>query len=116
MLAEMVTVDVPGGVLRLVPIVRVTVIGLLAVGLTEADGEKLQLAPEGSPLHESETIPLNDPEAVTANVMFCEVLGRLTVTEPGEGAPRPKSTTCRVSGKSCVTVLLSLPTPCALKE
>ena len=92
-LAEMVTVDVPGGVLRLVPMVSVTVTGLPAVGVTEAEGEKLQLAPEGRPPQVSETDPLKAPKAVTENVMFCEVLGRFMVTDPGDGAPRPKSTT-----------------------
>lgn len=91
--AEMVTVDVPGGVLSEVAMFRVTATGFEAVGFTEAEGEKLQVAPEGSPLQESVTVLLNDPEAVTENVMFCDVLGRLTVTDPGDGAPRPKSTT-----------------------
>src|ERR1700690_1563821 len=81
--AEMVTVDVPVGVPLVVPIVSVTGTGVLDVGFTDAEGEKLQVAPVGRPLHESETVPANDPEAVTEKLMFCEVFGRFTVTVPG---------------------------------
>lgn len=92
----MLTVDEPGGVPLVVAMVSVTAIGELEVGCTEAEGRKLQVAPDGRPLHESATVPLNDPDAVTENVMFCDVLGRFTVTAFGTGAVSPKSTTRRV--------------------
>jgi hypothetical protein len=88
-----------------------TTTGDAEVGFTDADGEKLQVAPVGSPLHERLTVPANDPEAVTEKLMTCEVFGRFTVTELGDGAVNPKSTTCKVNGASCVTVFVSDPTP-----
>ena len=111
-LAAIVIVELPGGVLVDVAIVSETVTGDEEVGFTVLDGEKLQVAPDGNPLLQiSITAPLNDPEAVTWNVIGCEVFGRFTVTLPGDGAPRPKSTTCRVTGASCVTVFESEPMP-----
>ena len=65
LLAETVTVDIPGGVVGLVPIVIVTVTGFAAVGLTELPGEKLQVAPAGSPLQDRFTAALNDPTPLT---------------------------------------------------
>ena len=115
-LAWIVTVDVAGGVLLVVPIVSVTLTGALEVGLTEDEGRKLQLAPKGRPLQERVTIPLKAPEAVTEKAMFCDELGRFTVTALGTGVVNPKSTTCSVRAASWVMVFASEPTPCALKR
>ncbi len=47
----------------------VTVTGLSLVGLTEDDGEKLQLAPAGNPLHPRLTPPANVPVVLTMKVI-----------------------------------------------
>ena len=44
-----VTVEFPSGVLAVVLTVKVTVTGVVDVGFTVFDGEKLQLAPSGRP-------------------------------------------------------------------
>jgi hypothetical protein len=62
--ALIVTVELPMGVLALVAIVNVTVIGVPETGFTELEGEKLQCAPLGKPLHDNCTVLLNDPKAV----------------------------------------------------
>jgi hypothetical protein len=90
----------PVGVDVVVPMVNVTVTGVLDVGFTELEGEKLQVAPVGNPLQESETAALNDPDPVTWNVIGFELLGSLALRVVDENEPMPKSTTCSVSGKS----------------
>ena len=114
-LAVSVTGLTPVGVEVVVPIVRVTVTGVLEVGLTELEGEKLQLAPVGSPLQVSETVPAKDPAPVTWKVIGFELFGSLALRLVDENEPTPKSTTWSVSGKSCVTLFVSDPTPCTLK-
>jgi hypothetical protein len=96
-----VTVVVPVGVLAAALTVSVTVAGLPDVGIA-GFGAKLQVAPVGSPLEQlSVTDCANDPNAVTWNWAVFDAPS-CTVTAPGE--VRPKSTTCRVTGASCVSV------------
>src|SRR5262249_6909406 len=85
---------------------------------TDAEGEKLQLTPAGIPLagQESVTVPLNDPALETTNAIPPDVLPCATVTLDGEGAPSAKSTTCKITGASCVIVAASVPTPCTLNK
>jgi hypothetical protein len=112
-IAEIVAVVVPVGVVEVVVIVSWTAVGKLE---TDAAGEKLQISPAPNPGHESVTVPLNDPAAVTWNVTAGEVFPCCTDTEAGEGAVSPKSTTCSVTGASCVVADGSVPTPCTLNE
>src|SRR6266478_3168790 len=102
----------PVGVLAAALTVSVTLAGLPEVGIA-GFGAKLQVAPVGSPLEQlSVTDCANDPNAVTWNwAVFDDP--SCTVTAPG--AVRPKSTTCRVTGVSWVTVLASEPTVWMLK-
>lgn len=59
-----VMLELPRGVLAPVPIVNVTVTGVPETGFTKLEGEKLQCAPLGKPLHDNCTVLLNDPKAV----------------------------------------------------
>ena len=64
--ASVTVVGPPAGVPLPAVTVNVTVTGPSAVGLTELEGEKMQTAPDGSPLGQlSTTVPANDPEAET---------------------------------------------------
>jgi hypothetical protein len=103
------------GVLDMVVNISVTVAGNAD---TDAEGVKLQLTPAGKPLlgQASVTVPLKAPTPVTTNATPPDVLPCATDTLAGEGAPKPKSTTCSVTGASCVTVAASVPTPCTLNR
>ena len=96
-LAATVTAYVPGVVLVVVEMLRLVEAGFPAVGLTEA-GVNKQVDPAGNPLvHESVTAWLNDPIALTCNDVALDVFGRFALIELGLGAPKLKSTTCRVT-------------------
>jgi hypothetical protein len=116
-IAEIVTVfgppnEVPAAAIT----VNVTVTGAEDVGLTEPDGENTQAAPVGSPAEQlSITAPEKLPDAVTWNVLAPDVPPCPTLNEFGLGAVKLKSTTCSVTGASCVIAFASVPTACALK-
>ena len=116
-MAEIVTVaGPPSGVAAIAVTVNVTVTGAEDVGFTELDGENTQAAPEGSPAgQESVTVAAKLPAAVTWNVLAGEVPPCPTLTEFGLGTVKLKSTTCSVTGASCVMALPSVPTAWALK-
>jgi len=116
-IAEMVTVvGPPTGVPAPAVTVNVIVTGAEDVGLTELDGENTQAAPAGSPAEQlSVTVPAKLPAAVTWNVLAPDVPLCATLNEFGLGAVKLKSTTCSVTGTSCVTAFPSVPTACALK-
>jgi hypothetical protein len=107
--AEIVVTVVPVGVLDVVLNDRLTVAGKLEI---EAEGVKLQVTPVGIPLagHASVTVPPKDPSADTTNAIADELDPRDTLTLAGLGAPSAKSTTCSVTGASCVVIAASLPT------
>jgi hypothetical protein len=85
---------------------------------TDAEGEKLQLTRAGIPLvgQASVTVPLNAPAPETTNATPPEVLPCAIVTLAGDGALNAKSTTCSVTGASCVMLAASAPTPCMLNR
>ncbi len=56
---------------------------------------KLQVAPLGSPLHASDTVPLNVPAPVRLNEAAVVVALGNVVSEEGEGAEMSKSTTSK---------------------
>ena len=116
-IAEIVTaVGPPAGVPAPAVTVKVTVTGVEDVGLTEPDGENKQAAPVGSPAEQlSVTVPAKLPAAVTWNVLVPDVPPCATLNELGLGAVKLKSTTCSVTGASCVIAFPSVPTACALK-
>ena len=72
---------------------------VFAVGMTLAEGVKLQAAPGGNPAQLSATVPLKIPAALTViavDVEIAVVLGLVnTVAEEGAGAAMPKSTTSK---------------------
>ena len=107
--AEIVIAVVPSGVLDVVWKAKLTVAGKLD---TDAEGVKLQVTPVGIPLagHASVTVPPKDPSALTTKAIAAELDPRETLTLAGLGAPSAKSTTCNVTGASCVVVAASLPT------
>ena len=94
----------------------VTFTGDPEVGLTDALGLKLHVAPMGNPEQLKFTVPANDPAAVTWKVMGEEVVPRGTAIPDGLGTVRLKSTTCSIRGTSWVVVFVSLPTSCRLNE
>jgi hypothetical protein len=98
--ALMVIGNVPSGVLDDVEMFKLTDTGLALVGETEVEGSNLQIAPAGKFEHESATEPLKVPEAETESEADALVLPGVTLTLAGEGAPRAKSTICKVSRKS----------------
>ena len=104
-IAEMVTVvGPPTGVPAAAVTVKVTVTGVEDVGLTELDGENTQAAPAGSPAEQlSVTVPAKLPDAVTWNVLAPDVPPCVTLNEFGLGAVKLNSTTCSVTGASCVS-------------
>ena len=106
----------PTGVPAAAVTVNVTVTGVEDFGLTELDGENEQAAPAGSPAEQlSVTVPAKLPDAVTWNVLAPDVPPWATLNEFGLGAVKLKSTTCSVTGASCVIAFPSVPTACALK-
>ena len=95
---------------ELVVAVSVTFTGLPAVGVA-LGGSKLQVTPSGSPDgHASVTLPAKDPDALTTRLAVAP-LPSARVTLPGEGLPKLKSTTCRITAASCVIWAESLPSP-----
>ncbi len=116
-IAEIVTlVGPPAGVPDPASTVNVTVTGEEDVGLAAFDGENMQAAPPGSPAEQlSVTVPAKLPDAVTWNVLVPDVPPCATLNEFGLGAVKLKSTTCSVTGASCVIAFPSVPTACALK-
>ena len=116
-IAAMVTVvGPPTGVPAAAVTVNVTVTGVEDFGLTELDGENEQAAPVGSPAEQlSVTVPAKLPAAVTWNVLGADVPPWATLSEFGLGAVKLKSTTCSVTGASCVIAFPSVPTACELK-
>ena len=102
---------VPPVALAVVLIVSVTATGLLAVGFTELEGRKLQVAPEGKFPQDRFTVSSNDPCPVTWNDTGPETLDGLTVMLGGEGAVRLKSTIFKVKVASFVTWFGSVPAP-----
>lgn len=92
------------------------VTGAVAVGFTALEGAKEQVAPAGNPEQARFTVPLNEPRPVAWKLMTCDVVPRGTLTLEGLGAVRPKSTTWRTSGASCVVACASLPEPWILNE
>ena len=105
----MVIGNVPSGVLDNVEMVKLTDTGVVLVGDTELDGCNWQAAPAGKFEHERAMEPLKLPAAETENETAGLVLPGVTLTLAGEGAPKEKSTMCRVNGKSLVTVAASVP-------
>jgi hypothetical protein len=100
---------VASGVETFVENVNVTVAGSAD---TAAEGEKLQVTPAGIPLagHARVTVPENAPAPLTTKAIPCDVFPCCTETLAGDGAPKPKSTTCNVTAASCVVVEASVPT------
>jgi hypothetical protein len=92
--------NVPRGVLDNVEMLKVTDTGLAFVGETEAAGRNWQAAPAGKFEQERDTELLKVPEAETEREVDALVLPGVTLTLAGDGAPREKSTICRVSEKS----------------
>jgi hypothetical protein len=92
--ADTITLYCPGGVFVLLLTVTVTATGVAEVGLTFADGAKLQVTPVAGALQDNATVPLKGPEALT-----CREAGELppgtTATVPGDAAPNAKSITPR---------------------
>jgi hypothetical protein len=113
--ASVTVIGPPTGVPAPVVTVSVTVTGFAAVGLTALEGENTQAAPAGRPLEQLRvTVPVNEPAAVTWNVLAFDVPPCATLSAPGFGAEILKSTTCSVSAASCVISCGSVPTACAL--
>jgi hypothetical protein len=106
---------VPALAFDVVLIVNVSATGLLEVTITEPEGRKLQVAPEGRFPQDRFTVSLKGPCPVTWNETGGDVLDGATVMAPGDGAVRLKSTTFRVTGESWVSVSGSVPTPCTKK-
>jgi hypothetical protein len=106
---------VPAVAFEVVLTVIVTGVELPEVTITEFEGRKLQVAPEGRFPHDRFTVSLKGPEPVTWKATGADVLAGATVIAAGEGALRLKSTTFRVTGESCVSLFGSLPTPCTKK-
>jgi hypothetical protein len=90
----------PSGVLGDVEMLKVTETGLPFVGNSEAAGSNWQVEPAGKFEQESDTDPLKLPEAETEREADALVPPGVTLTLAGEGAPREKSTMCKVSKKS----------------
>jgi len=114
-LARTVKEELLAAMLLCVDRVKVTFTGELEVGCTELDGAKLQVAPAGRPTQVRATVPLKEPPPVTCRLTGLESEPLLTVIVAGEGAPNPKSITCRVTGERCVVELVSAPDPFTLK-
>ena len=113
--AEIVTLPLPSGVAIVVFTVMFTVAGAEVV--TAGFGlSKVQLTPTTALLQASITTSLNAPWPVTCIWICCELNPCTTCTLVGDGGPSAKSTTCKSTGASWVTVLASLPTPWTLKE
>lgn len=108
--AENESVYCPVGVAVVLLTVTVTLIGLPVVGLTLADGEKLQAMPVAGVLQLNSTVAEKDPNAPTCTVN-CEPVPGNSVIDAGAGVPNVKSTTLTVVATWWVVVLLSLPTP-----
>jgi hypothetical protein len=94
---------VPAVTLAVVLTVSVISTGVPAVGLTELDGRKLQVAPEGKFPQERFTVLSNEPCPVTWNATGAETLDGATVMLGGEGAVKLKSTIFKVKVASFVT-------------
>jgi hypothetical protein len=89
--------------------------GALDEGVTELEGVRVQTAFGMADVHDTVTIWLNDPAAVTLKLTGGDVLPRPTVTLAGEGLVSPNPIRCRLTGKTCVMCLESDPTACTLK-
>ena len=100
----LIVIDVvPAVALGVVLIVSVTAIGLLEVGFTELDGEKLQVAPDGKFPQERFTVSSKEPSPVTEKDTGPETLAGPTVMLGGEGAVKLKSTIFKVKVASFAT-------------
>ena len=102
--------DVPSGVLEDATTLSVKEIGFPLVGNADGDGWNWQLAPEGKPVQESVTVPVNELSTETSSATGALVLPGTTLTLAGDGAPKLKSTICNVSVTSWVTLAESVPT------
>ena len=102
---------VPAVAFEVVVTVSVTDAGALVVTITELEGRKLQLAPEGRFPQDRFTVSSKGPCPVTWNETGGDVLDGATVMAAGDGAVRLKSTTFKVTGESCVSWSGSVPTP-----
>src|SRR5580704_6569588 len=107
----MVIGTVPAVAFELVLTVNVIATGLLAVGFTELEGRKLQVAPEGKFPQDRFTVPSKDPSPMTWNKTGPETLDGATVMLAGEGAVKLKSTIFNVKAASFVTRSGSVPAP-----
>jgi hypothetical protein len=102
---------VPAVAFEVVLTVSVTDAGLLVVTVTELEGRKSQVAPEGKFPQDRFTVSLKGPSPVTWNDTGADVLEGPTVILGGTGAVKLKSTTFRVTGEVCVSMSGSVPTP-----
>lgn len=94
LLAETTRLYCPGVVVEVAFTVTLTDTGVAAVGLTPAEGKKLQLTPLTGVLQERVTVPANGPSADTC-IVVAEFDPGTTVTLDGEAEPSEKSTTPR---------------------
>jgi hypothetical protein len=95
--------NVPAVALDVVLTVSVTATGLLAVGFTELEGRKLQVAPAGKFPQERFTVSSKEPSPVTEKDTGPETLAGPTVMLGGEGAVKLKSTIFKVKVASFAT-------------
>jgi len=95
---------------------KMTATGFVLIGATTFDGWNEQLAPSGSPAHESVTGLLKAPAAETMKETGEVVAPGTTLTVGGEGVLKLKSTMCNVREKLWMVVAGSVPTPCSLKK
>ena len=70
----------------------------------------MQVSPVSRPPQVNVTESAKEPKAVTLTVVEVETLGTLAITGLVVGAPKVKSTTCRVTLASWVVVTASVPT------
>jgi hypothetical protein len=115
-LALIVTIERPRAVLVDVLTFKMTETGFVLIGATTFDGWNEQLAPTGSPAHESVTRLLKAPAAETRKETGELVAPGTTLTVEGEGVLKLKSTMCKVREKLWMVLAGSVPTPCSLKK
>ena len=95
---------------------KMTETGFVLIGVTTFDGWNEQLAPRGSPAHESVTGLLKAPAAEMRKATGELVAPGTTLTAGGEGVLKLKSTMCKVREKLWMVLGGSVPTPCSLKK
>jgi hypothetical protein len=95
--------------------VNATEIGFPALGLANA-GWNWHVIPAGNDPHDNATVPVNAPAAETVSEIGTLLPPRPRVIPAGDGAPRPKSTTCKTNGASWVTPAGSFPFACTPKK